>query len=144
MSSYLAHLPRLLYLPRMTHVLQVPDAMAEIMKLGDFGSGIDTTYDQLRLIGAIIGLVTLLQTATYSADDKARIAAAKTLVDIKEDPADIVERLRAAPFAKFSINALEYVVQQLSAGRTNLQDIYVEAEAIEADLEADRERTSTS
>lgn len=126
----------------MANTLKVPDALTEVMQIGTFAKGLDITYDELRLMGSLIGLVTLLQVATYSQDEKARTSAAKSLIDLKEDPADIVERLKSAPFGNLSIKSLEYVVKELSDGRTDLEEIYAEATERQEDTETVRERTS--
>jgi hypothetical protein len=107
--------------------LSVDNAVDQALSLNLHGRGLDVTYDQLRLMGAVVGQIALLQIAAFSNDEKARASAAKTLVDLKEDPAKLVERLRAAPFADFSPKQLEYVVDQLHLGRTDLTDIYKEA-----------------
>lgn len=111
----------------MNDLNQLPEAMQRLMTAGSFGAGLDITYDELRLIGAVIGMITLVQTATYSNDPKARVAAAKALVNLDESPEVIVDRLKAAPFGDLNIKQLEFVVGEISGGRTDLTDIYDEA-----------------
>jgi len=113
--------------PSMNDLNQLPEAMQRLMTAGSFGAGLDITYDELRLIGAVIGMITLVQTATYSNDPKARVAAAKALVNLDESPEVIVDRLKAAPFGDLNIKQLEFVVGEISGGRTDLTDIYDEA-----------------
>lgn len=102
-------------------------ALREVLALGKQGSGLDVTFDQLKLLGAVVGMVTLLQTAAYSSDDKARVSASKILIDLKEDPAEIVERLRAAPFHDLTMKGIEHVIEEMSTGRTDMDAMYEEA-----------------
>lgn len=102
-------------------------ALREVLALGQQGTGLDVTFDQLKLLGAVVGMVTLLQVAATSPDDKARASAAKVLVDMKEDPATVVERLRAAPFNDLTMKGLQYVIDQMAEGRTDMEPIYTEA-----------------
>ncbi len=103
------------------------EALRQVLALGEQGSGLDVTFDQLKLLGAVIGMVTLLQIAAYSTDDKAKASAAKVLVDLKEDPAEIVDRLRAAPFHDLTMKGIKYVIDQMSLGRTDMEAMYKEA-----------------
>ncbi len=103
------------------------EALRQVLALGSQGSGLDVTFDQLKLLGAVIGMVTLLQIAAYSSDDKAKASAAKVLVDLKEDPAEIVDRLRAAPFHDLTMKGIKYVIDQMSLGRTDMEEMYEEA-----------------
>jgi hypothetical protein len=109
----------------------VPNALETIIQLRNQREGLDITYDELRLIGSVVGLITLLQVATYSGDAKARTSAARILVDLKEEPSDIVERLKAAPFADLSANQLAFVIDQMATGRTDLDKLYEEARELE-------------
>lgn len=107
----------------MANITKTEEAVQEIMQLGKHGSGLDVTYDQLRLFGAVVGLTTLLQIALYSADDKARQQAAKELSRLQEDPQKVVDRLREAAFRDLDMDQIRDVVDELSAGRTDLQNI---------------------
>ncbi len=109
------------------HAANTEEALRQVLALGAQGSGLDVTFDQLKLLGAVVGMVTLLQIAAYSDDDKAKASAAKVLVDLKEDPAEIVDRLRAAPFHDLTMKGIEHVIDEMSQGRTDMDAIYKEA-----------------
>lgn len=75
-------------------------------------SRLDYTFDQLKLVGAVIGLKKLLETVVDpETDEKTRVSAAKVLVDIKEDPERIIERLRAAPYVAVTVEELEHMIK---------------------------------
>jgi hypothetical protein len=81
---------------------------------------LDYAYDQLRLVGAVIGLKKLLETVVDpETDEKTRVSAARVLVDLKEEPERIIERLRSAPYADVSVEELERMV---ATGELNPQD----------------------
>ena len=93
-------------------------------------SRLDYTFDQLKLVGAVIGLKKLLETVVDpETDEKTRVSAAKVLVDLKEDPERIIERLRSAPYVEVSVEELEHMIKtgefdssetlQLTEGDTN-------------------------
>jgi hypothetical protein len=93
-------------------------------------SRLDYTFDQLKLVGAVVGLKKLLETVVDpETDEKTRVSAAKVLVDIKEDPERIIERLRAAPYVEVTVEELEHMIKtgefdtpetlQLTEGDTN-------------------------
>ena len=103
------------------------EALRQVLALGQLGGGLDVTFDQMKLLGAVVGMVTLLQIAAYSNDDKARASAAKVLIDLKEEPAEIVERLKAAPFNDLNMKGLEFIIDQMAEGRTDMQEMYGEA-----------------
>ena len=71
---------------------------------------LDYTYDVLRLVGAVVGLKALLETVVGSSDPKLRLAAAKELTKLDEDPEVVVERLRSLPQSHLSVEQLEAMI----------------------------------
>jgi hypothetical protein len=76
---------------------------------------LSSSYDLLKLIGLVVGHITLLQ-AAVGPDPKAAVAAARALVSLKEDPDSVAERLKAGPFASLTTEDLRRVVNELSDG----------------------------
>lgn len=72
---------------------------------------LDYVREQLRLIGAVVGLKALLEVAVESSSDTARVSAARSLASLDEDPEDIAARLRSAPWADLSVEELEAMIQ---------------------------------
>ena len=107
--------------------LGAPDKLKELVAEGLALNRMDFLYDQLRLVGAVMGLRALVETVTFSDNDSARVAAARLLMDLKEDPADLVERLKAAPFSDLTMDQLEHVVDRLTGGETDLSSLIEEA-----------------
>lgn len=73
-------------------------------------------YDQLKLLGVVVGQIALLEAATSGGDMKAKVSAARALASLKENPAEIAERLKASPFARLSSADLRKVVDQIKDG----------------------------
>jgi len=78
---------------------------------------LSSVYEQLKLLGVVIGQIALLDAATSSGDMKAKVSAARALAGLKESPAEIAERLKAGPFAKLSTRDLRGIVEQIKDGR---------------------------
>jgi len=78
---------------------------------------LSTSYDLLKLLGMVVGQITLLDIATGSADAKARTSAARALAGLKESPNEIAERLKAGPFAGLTTGDLRTVVEQIRQGK---------------------------
>ena len=74
------------------------------------------SYDFLRLLGAVVGRIALLDVATNSTDSKAVAAAARVLVDLKESPDVIADRLRSSQFSKLSMTDLQSLTEMIRRG----------------------------
>ena len=79
--------------------------------------GLSASHDFLRLLGIVVGQVTLLDIATSpTADPAPRVAAARALTSIKEDPEQIAERLRSSQFKDLNTKDLHDVVASIREG----------------------------
>ena len=112
-------------------ILQAPDKLQELVQQGLSLNRMDFLYDQLRLVGAVMGLRTLVEVVTFGDNEAAKVSAAKMLMDLKEDPQDIVDRLKAAPFSDLSMDQLEHVLDRLTGGETDLKKLIDEAREME-------------
>lgn len=72
---------------------------------------LDYVHDLLKLLGAVLGLHTLLEVSVSGSKESARVSAAKELAKLDEDPERIAERLRAAPFADMDMDELRAIVE---------------------------------
>lgn len=95
----------------MSGVGKVIDIAEELQNEGVSVDRLDYIYDLQKLLGVVLGLQALLQVVVLSGDDKARVSAAKELVRLDEDPDQIAERLRSAPFSDMSVDELEAIVK---------------------------------
>ena len=111
-------------------ILKAPDALQELVEQGLGLNRMDFLYDQLRLVGAVMGLRALVEVVTFGDNESARVSAAKMLMDLKEDPQDIVDRLKAAPFADLNMDQLEHVLDRFGGGEADLQKLIDEAKAM--------------
>jgi len=113
-------------------IVKAPAALQSLIGTASDLNRVDVTYDTIRLLGAVIGLMKLLQLATSAtSDEKVVLAAARALTDLREDPDAIVERLRAAPFAEYTTEQLAWLAEQVGEGRTDLDALYEEAKLVE-------------
>lgn len=78
---------------------------------------LSVSYDMLKLIGVVVGQMQLLSIAVNSTDAKAAVSAARALAALKEDPAEIAERLKAGPFAGLTTADLRRAVDLLGQGK---------------------------
>lgn len=103
------------------------DPFALIAELtADSGQSIEQFHDHLKLLGVVLGQIALLDVATTITTEKtaaAKVAAARVLTSLKESPDAIAERLRRSPFAGLNANQLHRIVDELKAGKTDLQAI---------------------
>ena len=116
--------------------LTMPDApttdtfltLAELAETGFHPEKLDQQHDYLRLLGIVLGQIALLEVATMritgKGDAAAKVAAARALMNTKEAPDTIAERLRRSAFADLNPEQLECIVQEVKKkdGRT-LADI---------------------
>ena len=73
---------------------------------------LDQSFDLQRLIGPVISYKILLEIAINSNDVKEkRLAAAKLIDAVNEEPERIAERLRASIFAVLDLDQLQAIVQ---------------------------------
>lgn len=85
---------------------------------------LNEVYDQLRLLGLVMGQIALLDVVSnLKVEPAARVAAARALIGLKETPESIAERLKRSPFADLRVDQLESIVQQVKAGNTDLPAI---------------------
>lgn len=122
---------------KLDQALGAPDQLKALMEEGLSLPRLDFLYDQLRLVGAVMALRTLLDVVTFGEHEPSRVAAAKMLMDLKEDPAALAERLKSAPFADLTVAQLEHVVDRLGGGETDLQKLIEEAKKVVPPLEAE-------
>ena len=103
---------------------------------------LDEVHDLLKLLGMVIGQITLLSIATNASSDPktlaAKVAAARALVNLKESPDDIADRLRRSPFADLTTVQLEAIVAEVKKGNTDLGAIITSLKE-----QPDGNRTST-
>jgi hypothetical protein len=107
-------------------------AIAELESLVNEGlnpKSLDQLYDTLKLFGVILGYSALLD-AAVNGTDKERVPAARALINLKEDPEGIAERLRRSRFAHLSIEELKGIVQKINDGETNLKELLTPAESV--------------
>ena len=91
---------------------------------------LDVLQDRLRLIGAILGQMALLEVVADSdAPATARVSAAKTLTDMGGEPQTIIERLKSSPFLDKSPAQLRKMIQDIQDGETDIEQL------IDGDLE---------
>lgn len=104
-------------------------ALAEILQSGIDTSRIDQVYDLLKLMGLVLGHSALLAVATDpEAEAKDRVAAAKSLINIKENPDEIAERLQKSKLADLSVDELKGIVRKLESGETSLISLFEESQ----------------
>ena len=115
---------------RLDKVLGAPDQLKALVEEGLSLNRMDFLYDQLRLVGAVMALRTLLEVVTFGESESARVTAAKMLMDLKEDPEVLSERLKSAPFADLTMPQLEHVVDRLTGGETDLKKLIEEAQLV--------------
>src|SRR6266700_2835776 len=102
------------------------DEVASLLAQGFEPKRLDELYDFMKLLGVVLGYQALLNAAT-SGTDKERVPAARALINLKEDPEAISERLRRSPLADLSLEQLRSIVQELGKGRTDVAAIVTEA-----------------
>lgn len=78
--------------------------------------GLSESHEFLRLLGAVVGQITLLDVATGTSDPKARASAARALLDLKEKPEQIAERLRSSKFKDLQTSDLKTIVEDIRDG----------------------------
>lgn len=79
--------------------------------------GLAETYDFLRLLGAVLGQIALLDVAANRGDPKAQASAGRALIALKEKPEHIVERLRSSRFNHLDTKDLADIVQGIHDGK---------------------------
>ncbi len=101
-----------------------PDEVQEFDSFGALDDALDVkpegladTYDFLRLLGAVAGQIALLDVATNCSDPKAQASAARALIQLKEKPEHIVERLRSSRFNSLNTKDLHTIVQDIRRGK---------------------------
>ena len=100
------------------------EMLAHLVSLGFKPERLDELHDYMRLLGVVLGQMTLLTIATSShAKDEARVSAAKALMQLKETPEALAERLKRSPFADLTVAQLEAIVSQLKTGNTDIPAI---------------------
>jgi hypothetical protein len=102
--------------PDPAETVSAPAALADVLAFPT-AENLSTSYDLLKLIGVVVGQMQLLSLAVNSTDSKAAVSAARALASLKEDPAEIAERLKAGPFAGLTTADLRRVVEELQQGK---------------------------
>lgn len=115
---------------KLDQALGAPDQLKALVEEGLSLPRMDFLYDQLRLVGAVMALRTLLEVVTFGEHEPSRVSAAKMLMDLKEDPEVLAERLKSAPFADLTMPQLEHVVDRLAGGETDLGKLITEAKQV--------------
>lgn len=95
-----------------------PDALDALEGvLSKTPEGLGESWDMLRLIGVVVGQVTLLDIATGTANATDRVAASRALVALKEEPVNIAERLRSSQFSKLNTSELHQMIEDVKGGK---------------------------
>jgi hypothetical protein len=101
-----------------------PDAaqlLTTLLASGFHPEKIDELHDFLKLLGVVIGQVTLLTVATSpTAEAAPKVSAAKALLDIKETPESLSARLRQSQFAGLQLPELESIIAAIRSGNTDI------------------------
>lgn len=93
------------------------DALSTLIAQKLSPQGLDSRYDTLKLMGMVIGQMTLLKIATdVDLEPAARVSAARALITIKESPESIAERIRRSPFSDLSVEQLQSIVIAIGEG----------------------------
>lgn len=89
----------------------------QLIRSGFVPETLDQTHDTLKLIGLVLGQLALLKVVTDpTSENRDIVAAAKTLATLKEDPADIADRLRKSSLADLSTTQLQRIIRQVEQG----------------------------
>lgn len=81
-------------------------------------------YDTLRLLGLVLAQMALLEIITSKeAEDSDRVAAARLLLNTKESPEGIADRLRKSSFAGLKTEELANMIQQVKKGDQDIQGL---------------------
>lgn len=100
------------------------DELTQLLGDGYTPKTLDAVHDTLKLLGIVLSQMALLQVITDpEADNKDIVAASKTLLSHKEDPENIVERLKRSPFAGLSVEQLQTIVHEVKLGGGNLTSL---------------------
>jgi hypothetical protein len=102
----------------------VPDAeqdagltLERLLQQGYTPQDLGGLYELYQLLGAVVGQHTLIGIAAGSADDKARVTAARALAKLGTSPQALAERLRQSVFGKLSSVQLKEVVELVQQGK---------------------------
>ena len=97
------------------------ELLSSLLKAGFQPGRIDELHDFLKLLGVVVGQVTLLTVATSPfAEAAPRVSAAKALLDIKETPESFSERLRQSQFSGLSMPQLTEMIGRIREGETDV------------------------
>lgn len=93
------------------------EQLEQLVTQGYSPTGLDQILETLKLLGLVLGYQALVETAISEPIEKgdlaAKVNAAKTLVQLKEDPVDIAERLRRSRFSSMTVDQLHTLVNGL-------------------------------
>jgi len=109
------------------NVLDTPDLLKDLVDQGLSLNRMDLLHGQLKLVGAVMGLRALVEVVTFGENEAARVAAARILTNLDEDPKIIAERLKSAPWADLNMKQLEHLVDRFTGGETDLKKLIEEA-----------------
>lgn len=121
------------------NILSAPDKLQDLVEQGLSLKRMDFLYDQLRLVGAVLSLRALVEVLISGENENAKVTAARLLMDLKESPQDVVDRLKSAPFAELSMNQLEHVMDRFGGGEMDLMKLIDEAKQIMPEENTDAE-----
>jgi len=117
--------------------MDIVDILNDLMKEGGTPQQIDQLHDTLRLLGVVLGQMALLDVVTDpNAKDAPKVAAARALMDLKEKPEHIAERLKAAPFAGLTLEEIQDILQEMKEGDYDLQSLINKKKLAKGRLEA--------
>lgn len=103
-------------------------AMTDVLGSGLAPESLDQIYDLLKLMGIVLGHSTLLQIATDpEAENKDRVAAAKVLALVKDNPEEIADRLKRSQFSALSVDELRAIVRRIESGERDLTSLLKES-----------------
>jgi len=101
--------------------------LTELLAEGYKPQSLDQVHDTLKLVGVILGQMTLLDIATSPlAEPASRVSAARALLNLKESPDAIIERIRRSPFAGLNAEQLSAMVAKVRAGESDLSKLLKE------------------
>lgn len=103
------------------------EQLEALVEEGFSPAGIHEVHDTFKLLGIVLGQAALLEiVANPQSEDTARVAAAKALMSVKEEPTNIAERLRRSAFVGLTVEQLQAIVQRVGKGERDFRSIIKE------------------
>lgn len=100
------------------------EALTGLLGEGFKPEGLDQVHDTLRLLGIVLGQMALLEIITdKDAEDSDRVAAARLLLNTKESPESIADRLKRSSFTRLPTEKLASMIQEVKKGKNDIQGL---------------------